>query len=47
MQNFFHKLTQIFTEPAIRNRILFVLGALVVFRLLATIPQYLLWWWVG
>lgn len=38
MQNFFHKLTQIFTEPAIRNRILFVLGALVVFRLLATIP---------
>ncbi len=38
MQNFFHKLTHIFTEPAIRNRILFVLGALVVFRLLATIP---------
>jgi preprotein translocase subunit SecY len=38
MQNFFQKLTHIFTEPAIRNRILFVLGALVVFRLLATIP---------
>lgn len=38
MQKFFHKLTHIFTEPAIRNRILFVLGALVVFRLLATIP---------
>lgn len=38
MQNFFHKLTHIFTEPAIRNRILFVLGALVVFRLLASIP---------
>lgn len=38
MQKFFHKLTLIFTEPAIRNRILFVLGALVVFRLLATIP---------
>ncbi len=38
MQNFFHKLTHIFTEPAIRNRILFVLGALVIFRLLATIP---------
>lgn len=38
MQKFFHKLTLIFTEPAIRNRILFVLGALVVFRLLAAIP---------
>ena len=38
MQKFFHKLTLIFTEPAIRNRVLFVLGALVVFRLLATIP---------
>lgn len=38
MQNFFHKLTLIFTEPAIRNRILFVLGALVVFRMLASIP---------
>ena len=38
MQNFFHKLTLIFTEPAIRNRILFVLGALVIFRMLATIP---------
>lgn len=38
MQKFFHKLTLIFTEPAIRNRILFVLGALVVFRMLATIP---------
>lgn len=38
MQKFFHKLKLIFTEPAIRNRILFVLGALVIFRLLATIP---------
>jgi len=38
MQKFFHKLTLIFTEPAIRNRILFVLGALVIFRMLATIP---------
>ncbi len=38
MQTFFHKLKIIFTEPAIRNRILFVLAALVVFRLLATIP---------
>lgn len=38
MQKFFQKLTLIFTEPAIRNRILFVLAALVVFRMLATIP---------
>jgi preprotein translocase subunit SecY len=38
MQKFFHKLKLIFTERAIRNRILFVLGALVVFRMLATIP---------
>ena len=38
MQKFFHKLTLIFTEPAIRNRILFVLAALVVFRMLAAIP---------
>ena len=38
MQKFFQKVTIIFTEPAIRNRVLFVLGALVIFRLLATIP---------
>jgi preprotein translocase subunit SecY len=38
MQNFFHKISLIFTEPAIRNRILFVLAALVLFRLLAAIP---------
>jgi preprotein translocase subunit SecY len=38
MQKLFHKLGLIFTEPAIRNRILFVLGALVIFRLLAAIP---------
>lgn len=38
MQTFFRKLNIIFTEPAIRNRVLFVLGALVVFRLLASIP---------
>ena len=38
MQTFFHKLKIIFTEPAIRNRVLFVLGALVVFRALAAIP---------
>ncbi len=38
MQKFFRKVSIIFTEPAIRNRVLFVLAALVVFRLLATIP---------
>jgi preprotein translocase subunit SecY len=38
MQTFFHKLKIILTEPAIRNRVLFVLGALVVFRALAAIP---------
>lgn len=38
MQTFLHKLKVIFIEPAIRNRVLFVLGALLVFRLLASIP---------
>ncbi len=38
MQTFFRKVSLIFTEPAIRNRVLFVLGALVIFRLLAAIP---------
>lgn len=38
MQTFFSKLKIALTEPAIRNRILFILGALVVFRLLAAIP---------
>ena len=38
MQTFFRKLTVIFTDKAIRNRILFVLGALVIFRLLAAVP---------
>lgn len=38
MQTFLHKLKVIFTEPAIRNRVLFVLAALVIFRALASIP---------
>ena len=38
MQTFFQKLKIIFTESSIRNRILFILGALVVFRMLAAIP---------
>lgn len=38
MQTFFRKLQIIFTDHAIRNRVLFVLGALVIFRALASIP---------
>ncbi|MEK7462586.1 MAG: preprotein translocase subunit SecY [Patescibacteria group bacterium] len=38
MQTFLHKLKIIVTESAIRNRVLFVLAALIVFRLLAAIP---------
>ncbi len=38
MQTFIHKLKIIFTDRAIRNRVLFVLGALMVFRMLAAIP---------
>jgi preprotein translocase subunit SecY len=35
---FLHKAKLAFTDPAIRARILFLLGALAVFRLLANIP---------
>lgn len=38
MNTFFHKLKVIFTDKAIRSRILFILGALFVFRALAAIP---------
>ncbi|HUQ30130.1 MAG TPA: preprotein translocase subunit SecY [Candidatus Paceibacterota bacterium] len=38
LNQFFHKAKLAFGDPAIRNRILFVLGALAVFRLLASIP---------
>ena len=38
MQNFFHKLKVIVTEPAIRNRVLFVFFALAIFRALAAVP---------
>ena len=38
MQTFLHKLKIIFTDEAIRNRVLFVLGALMLFRALAAIP---------
>lgn len=37
MEKFLRKLKIIFTDKAIRNRVLFVLGALVVFRILATV----------
>lgn len=38
MQKFIHKLKVIVTDATIRNRILFVFGALFVFRALAAIP---------
>lgn len=38
MQTFFHKLSVIISDKAIRNRVLFVLGALVIFRALAAVP---------
>ena len=38
MQNFFTKMKMVFSDREIRKRVLFVLGALVVFRLLASIP---------
>lgn len=38
MNSIFQKIATVVRDPAIRKRILFTLGALVVFRLLATIP---------
>jgi preprotein translocase subunit SecY len=38
MQVFLRKLKMVVTEPAIRNRVLFILLALVIFRALAAIP---------
>lgn len=38
MKKFFEKIKLIWTDKTLRKRILFVLGALVVFRLLSTIP---------
>jgi preprotein translocase subunit SecY len=38
LSNFFRKLRLALADPALRNRILFLLGALVVFRALAAIP---------
>ena len=36
--DFFNKIKLIFTDTTLRNKILFVLGALIVFRFLAAIP---------
>ena len=38
METVWNKIKMIFTDKAIRSRILFVLGALIIFRLLAIIP---------
>src|SRR3990172_7697077 len=38
MDNFLYKLRLMFTDPMLRKRILFVLAALVVFRIAASIP---------
>ncbi len=38
MQNFLNKIKLVWTDRTLRNRVLFVLGALIVFRLFAAIP---------
>ena len=38
METVFNKLRMIFTDKTLRSRVLFVLGALIVFRFLSTIP---------
>lgn len=38
METFLRKLKIVVTDPAIRNRILFILGALIIFRALAAVP---------
>ncbi len=38
MQNFFNKMKLVWTDASLRNRVLFVLFALVIFRLLSSIP---------
>lgn len=38
METVFNKLKMIFTDKTLRNRVLFVLGAFVLFRLLSSIP---------
>ncbi len=38
MTNFFSKLSAIFADPVLRKRVLFTIGALVLFRLAAAVP---------
>ncbi len=38
MKNFWHKMKMVWRDKSLRRKVLFVLGALVVFRLLAAIP---------
>lgn len=38
MQNFWHKIKLMWTDPVLRKRILFVLFALIIFRVFAAIP---------
>ena len=38
LNDFFHKLHVVFRDPALRNRIFFLIGAIAVFRFLAAIP---------
>lgn len=38
LQTFFHKLGIVLSDRALRNRVLFIIGSLAVFRLLANIP---------
>ncbi len=38
MENVFNKIKMIFTDKTLRTRVLFVMGALVIFRLLSIIP---------
>ena len=38
MENLLNKLKKLVTDKALRNRILFILGAMIVFRLLSAIP---------
>ncbi|HEV7702171.1 MAG TPA: preprotein translocase subunit SecY [Candidatus Paceibacterota bacterium] len=38
MQNFLNKLKLVWTDKSLRNRVLFVLAALIIFRLFAAIP---------
>ena len=38
ISTFFHKLKLVFTDPALRTRVLFLFAALLAFRLLSAIP---------